>query len=63
MIMDIEFTDLILSTVTVEAKISNIKFKEIDLIKEIINTISENKHITDNVLKIGCNYGIYTTEK
>ncbi len=61
--MEIEFSDLVLSTITVEAKITNIKFKEMILIQEIIKTVSENPEITDNVLKIGCNYGVYTTEK
>lgn len=60
--MNIEFTDLILSTVTVESKITNIKFKEMILIKEILATIEDNKELTDNVLKIGCNYGEYETE-
>lgn len=37
--MEIELTDLVLSTITVESKISNIKFKEIELIDKIIYSI------------------------
>lgn len=59
---NISFNDIILSTVTVESKISNIQFKEIKFINDILGTIKENKYINKNVLRIGCNYGEYITD-
>jgi hypothetical protein len=56
--MDTYFNDLTLSTITVESKISNIKFKESDLILKL--------GLTDKIpeiIKIGCNYGEYISDK
>lgn len=52
------FNDLTLSTITVESKISNIKFKECDLIPQL--SLPEKN---PEVIKIGCNYGEYISEK
>lgn len=52
------FTDLILSTITVEAKISNISFKE----KDLINKLSLDQKTSD-IIKIGCNYEEYISDK
>ena len=56
--MDSFFTDLILSTITVEAKISNISFKE----KDLINKLSLDQKTSD-IIKIGCNYEEYISDK
>jgi len=58
--MESYFTNLILSTITVEAKISNISFKE----KELISKLSlDNKNIKySDIIKIGCNYNEYVTD-
>jgi hypothetical protein len=53
------FSDLILSTITVEAKISNIAFKE----KELIEYLSLDKNTHLDIIKIGCNYKEYITDK
>ena len=51
------FSDLILSTITVEAKISNIKFKEYELIHKLsLNNKSD-------IIKIGCNYQEYISNE
>lgn len=55
--MEINFTDLKLSTITVEAKISNINFKEKDLIEKL--SLDEKS----DIIKIGCNYKEYITDK
>jgi len=52
------FNDLNLSTITVESKISNIKFKECDLIPKL--SLPDK---TPEIIKIGCNYGEYISEK
>jgi hypothetical protein len=52
------FNDLNLSTITVESKISNIKFKECDLIPKL--SLSDKM---PEVIKIGCNYGEYISDK
>ncbi len=52
------FTDLILSTITVEAKISNISFKE----KDLITKLSLDQKSSD-IIKIGCNYEEYISDK
>lgn len=52
------FTELILSTITVEAKISNISFKE----KDLINKLSLDQKTSD-IIKIGCNYEEYISDK
>ena len=52
------FNDLNLSTITVESKISNIKFKECDLIPKL--SLPDKM---PEVIKIGCNYGEYISEK
>lgn len=52
------FNDLNLSTITVESKISNIKFKECDLISKL--SLPDK---TPEIIKIGCNYGEYISEK
>lgn len=52
------FNELNLSTITVESKISNIKFKECELISKL--SLSEK---TPEILKIGCNYGEYISDK
>ncbi|NBV28774.1 hypothetical protein EBS02_07140 [bacterium] len=52
------FNDLNLSTITVESKISNIKFKECDLIPKL-----SLRDKTPEIIKIGCNYGEYISEK
>lgn len=59
------FTDLLLSTITVESKISNIKFKENELINhlslELLSLKDQEKY--KDIIKIGCNYQEYITEK
>jgi hypothetical protein len=52
------FNDLNLSTITVESKISNIKFKECDLIPKL--SLPDKM---PEVIKIGCNYGEYISDK
>ncbi len=52
------FNNLSLSTITVESKLSNIQFKEIDLIK----MLSLNDNMPE-IIKIGCNYGEYISKK
>ena len=55
--MEYTISDLILSTITVEAKISNINFKE----KELIELLSlEDK---SDIIKIGCNFKEYISDK
>lgn len=56
--MELYFNDLTLSTITVESKISNIKFKESDLILKL--SLSDK---IPQIIKIGCNYGEYISEK
>lgn len=54
--MEYTISDLILSTITVEAKISNINFKE----KELIELLSlEDK---SDIIKIGCNFNEYISD-
>ena len=55
--MDYTFSDLILSTITVEAKISNINFKE----KELIELLSLDDN--SDIIKIGCNFKEYISDK
>jgi hypothetical protein len=50
--MESYFNNLNLSTITVESKLSNIKFKECELI--LLLSLSDKM---PNILKIGCNYG------
>lgn len=52
------FNDLNLSTITVESKISNIKFKEYELIPKL--SLPDK---SPEIIKIGCNYGEYISEK
>jgi hypothetical protein len=54
------FSDLILSTITVEAKISNIGFKEKDLINYL--SLEKKSEIYADIIKIGCNYEEYITD-
>lgn len=54
--MNYNLSDLILSTITVEAKISNINFKEKELI-ELLN-LQENS----DIIKIGCNFKEYISD-
>ena len=54
--MDYTLSDLILSTITVEAKISNINFKEKDLI-ELLNLDNHS-----DIIKIGCNFKEYVSD-
>jgi len=56
--MDSYFNDLTLSTITVESKISNIKFKESELILKL--GLSDK---IPEIIKIGCNYGEYISDK
>lgn len=58
--MEEYFSNLILSTITVEAKISNITFKEKDLITKL-SLDEKNKKYSD-IIKIGCNYEEYISE-
>lgn len=62
--MDSFFTNLALSTITVESKISNIKFKEKDLIEHLSfkNIPLKNKDKYKDIIKIGCNYGEFITD-
>jgi hypothetical protein len=50
------FSDLILSTITVESKLSNIKFKE----KELIEDLNINEK--NDIIKIGCNFNEYISD-
>ncbi len=59
--MESYFTNLILSTITVEAKISNISFKEKDLITKLSLDNKKSKFL--DIIKIGCNYDEYITDK
>lgn len=52
------FNDLELTTITVESKISNIKFKECDLITKL--SLPDK---IPQIIKIGCNYGEYISDK
>ncbi len=56
--MEEHFNNLSLSTITVVSKLTNIKFKESILIKQL----SLNESIPE-VIKIGCNYGEYISKK
>lgn len=56
--MESYFNNLNLSTITVESKLSNIKFKECELI--LLLSLSDKM---PNILKIGCNYGEYISDK
>jgi len=59
------FTDLLLSTITVESKISNIKFKENELIPKLsfdVLSLKEQEKYKD-IIKIGCNYQEFITDK
>ena len=74
-ISEIEITDLKLILITVESKILNIKFDINTLINDILQLI--NKETTknseeisdkdyilpDDIIRIGCNYGEYISEK
>lgn len=53
------FTNLSLSTITVESKLSNVKFKENIIIKHLA---LDEKNIP-HVIKIGSNYGEYISKK
>lgn len=55
--MNYSVSNLILSTITVEAKISNINFKE----KELINLLSVDDK--SDIIKIGCNFNEYISDK
>jgi hypothetical protein len=55
--MDYSLSDLILSTITVEAKISNINFKEKDLIQLL--SLDEKS----DIIKIGCNFNEYISDR
>jgi hypothetical protein len=55
--MEYTISDLILSTITVEAKISNINFKE----KELIELLSLDDK--SDIIKIGCNFKEYISDK
>lgn len=63
--MESFFTNLVLSTITVESKISNIKFKEQDLIEHLSfkNISLKNKEKYSDIIKIGCNYNEFITDK
>ena len=50
--MNIELTDLVLSTITVESKISNINFKETQLIDKIIYNIINYNELKPNNIKL-----------
>lgn len=50
--MNIELTDLVLSTITVESKISNINFKETQLIDKIIYKIVNYHDLKPNNIKL-----------
>ena len=50
--MNIELTDLVLSTITVESKISNINFKETQLIDKIIYDIVNYNELKPNNIKL-----------
>ncbi len=58
------FTELVLSTITVESKITNIKFKENDLITKLsLDDLSKTDcEKFKDIIKIGCNYQEYITE-
>jgi hypothetical protein len=55
--MDYSVSNLILSTITVEAKISNINFKE----KELIHLLSLDDK--SDIIKMGCNFNEYISDK
>ena len=55
--MEYSVSNLILSTITVEAKISNINFKE----KELIHLLSLDEK--SDIIKIGCNFNEYISDK
>jgi len=55
--MDYTLSNLVLSTITVEAKISNINFKE----KELIHLLSLDEK--SDIIKIGCNFNEYISDK
>lgn len=74
--LTIELTELKLIIITVESKILNIKFDTNVLINDILNLINnkeidqtaeENKDkkyiLPDDIIKIGCNYGEYISDK
>jgi hypothetical protein len=89
---DIMLSELLLSTITVEAKLKNVKFKEYILIHKILQLIQKNDNnpsnniynynttddinkiqvseeienelmLSDDIIKIGCNYGEYISNK
>ncbi len=74
-ISEIEITDLKLILITVESKILNIKFDINTLINDILQLINKetNKNseellykdytLPDDIIRIGCNYGEYISEK
>lgn len=63
--MESFFTNLVLSTITVESKISNIKFKEKDLIEHLSLKDLPLKNVEKykDIIKIGCNYNEFITDK
>lgn len=61
--MDIVLTDLVLSTITVESKISNINFKETQLIDKIIYNIVNYHELKPNNIKVELsNHSLITNE-
>lgn len=52
--IEITNSELLLSTITAEGRLSNIKFHEEDVIK--------NMKLSNNIIKIGCNYNEYIDE-
>lgn len=70
---NVELSDLSLVIITVAAKIINLKFDVNELIHDILNMIDNNTQNNNNnnniyklhedIIRIGCNYGEYKSEK